>query len=326
MSKDKAVYSNKILQFNFVIGPIAKNFRYIENKIKLIKNIKTYFNPSNLNSILLSSNLIISSAGTMMFNSSYLKIPTIIVNIGQFQKNITSDISLLNHHLLLNIKDINKNKFLDLIFSIKKNYNKFQDITKFFPKNLDNNAERKIINKIFTNSNYEKNNELVILDKKLKKKEYIIKKCNLSDVNHYLECRNMSFNRKFSSNTSKVVRIDHYIWWFNNKRKSFLLKKNNEKVLYFFVEDLSLDNKKYLISGWFGCRKDVKPQDIFFALKAKFKMYKNKQLISYVKKNNKFGAIFSKLLGWKISYSKKILNRLTKIKNVNINAIILYKK
>ena len=262
----------------------------------------------------------------MMFNSSYLKIPTIIVNIGKFQKNVVDDISLLNHYLLLNIRDLNNSKFLDLICSIKVNYNEFQSIAKLFPKNLDNNSERKIVNKIFTNSDDRKNNELAIQNKKLKKKEYLIEECNLTEINHYLKYRNMSFNRKFSSNTSKVLRINHYIWWFNNKRKSFLLRKNDEKVLYFFVEDLIIDSKKYLISGWFGCRKDITPKDIFFALKAKFKKYKNSKLISYVKKNNKFAATFSQLLGWKISDNKKILNKLTQIKNVNKNAIILYKK
>ena len=136
----------------------------------------------------------------------------------------------------------------------------------------------------------------------------------------------MSFNRKFSSNTSKVVKINHYIWWFKNNRKSFLLKKNNEKVLYFFVEDLIQNNKKYLISGWFGCRENILPKDIFFALKAKFKKYKNESLISYVKKNNKFAVTFSNLLGWKISNDRKVLNKLTKIKKINKNAIILYKK
>lgn len=326
LSKNKTVYSTKSVQFNFIIGPLAKNFRNIKNKILLKKNMKIYFNPDNLESILLSSNLLISSAGTMMFNSSYLKIPTIIVNIGEFQKNVEYNISLLNHYLLLSIKDINNIKFLDLIFAIKENYNKFQNIKKLFPKNLSNNSERKIINKIFMYNSKEKNNEPIKHNHKFKKNEYVIEKCDLSYVNHYLECRNMSFNRKFSSNTSKVVKINHYIWWFKNNRKSFLLKKNNEKVLYFFVEDLIQNNKKYLISGWFGCRENILPKDIFFALKAKFKKYKNESLISYVKKNNKFAVTFSNLLGWKISNDRKVLNKLTKIKKINKNAIILYKK
>ena len=54
--------------------------------------------------------------------------------------------------------------------------------------------------------------------------------------------------------------------------------------------------------------------------------YKNESLISYVKKNNKFAVTFSNLLGWKISNDRKVLNKLTKIKKINKNAIILYKK
>ena len=72
--------------------------------------------------------------------------------------------------------------------------------------------------------------------------------------------------------------------------------------------------------------ENILPKDIFFALKAKFKKYKNESLISYVKKNNKFAVTFSNLLGWKISNDRNVLNKLTKIKKINKNAIILYKK
>ncbi len=309
-------------QFNFIIGPVAKNYTFLEKYCANKKNFKLFYNPKNLQNILLKSSLVISSAGTMMYNTSYLKIPSIIVNLGKFQKDNFNNLSKLNHNIFLNLNDLNKLEFIILLENLSLKTNSFSKIFPFNNIGLSQRSEKKIVDIILNNKKVKKIPN--IKNKKIKK-NYLIEKCNIQEINDYLVYRNKLFNRKYSSRSNVINKLDHYNWWIRSSRTSYILYKDGKKILYFFVEKIFNKNSP-LISGWFSCVDKVDLKDLLFALRFKFNKYKENKLYSYVKKNNKFAIQFSKLIGWKKINDINKIRSITTFKKLRYNNFIFYEK
>lgn len=315
---------NKLNEFqiNFIIGPLAKNYYLLKKYCKNNKNLRLFLNMKNLENILLNSSLIVCSAGTMMYNTSYLKVPSIIINSSKYQNDNFANLSKLNHNLFLNLTDINKPEFIKLLENLKLKKKSFANIFPFRNIGLNQRSEENIVKTILYNKKVKhkpikKNNK--------NKKNYLIEKCDIHEINDYLEYRNKFFNRKFSSKSNVISKLDHYNWWINSKRTSYILFKDGKKILYFFVEKI-FDNNSPLISGWFACVDKVDLKDLLFALRFKFKIYKKDKLYSYVKKNNKFAIQFSKLIGWKEINDTSKIRSISSFKKLRYNKFNFYEK
>ena len=325
----KLLMSKTYLRKNIFVFLLAskysKNLDYflpIENKYK---NFKILCNLNNFNYYLKHSNLFISSAGTALFEASYFNIPTILFKASKNQNTNIFALEKLGHYFYLNLNDLKKTLLISkLIINIKNNIIKYKKLIDKKEIQIDGSGVKRISDIILLEKKYnEKTNNS---NKLINSDAYIIEKVNLGDINNYLYARNKKVNRENSTNSKKIKTIDHYLWWFWNKqRTSYKLTKKNIITIYFYHEKLTIDHKRYLISGFF-LNSHYDFRDILYVLNFQKKEIKEKgKWIQFIKKDNFVMNQASKYLGWKkIESFDNIVLKLSKIYAINHSDYYFY--
>jgi spore coat polysaccharide biosynthesis predicted glycosyltransferase SpsG len=97
------------------VGPFAQNYKIICQKFKKYKNIKILHQPQNILKALIGTKIFISSAGVSIFESSFLKVPTLLLKMNDNQNLVDKNYEQLGHYFNLEKKDL---KFSDKIVNI----------------------------------------------------------------------------------------------------------------------------------------------------------------------------------------------------------------
>ena len=116
----------KLKKSNFkiiiIVGPFAKNYEAVCLAFKKFKNIKILYQPKSILSTLIGTKVFISSAGVSTFESSFLKIPTLLFKMNNNQNLLDSDYEKLGHYFSLEKTDLNhSDKIVNLIILMLKN-------------------------------------------------------------------------------------------------------------------------------------------------------------------------------------------------------------
>ncbi len=170
---------------------------------------------------------------------------------------------------------------------------------------VDDNGKKRIVDEIFKKSKVLNNFNKKKLKYLKKEKKYKIEEVKDKFINEYLNIRNNSVNRLQSINKKIINKIDHYIWWFRNDRKSIIFKKGNEKLMIFFHDIIKIDNKEFLVPGWYTFKKKISFLDLMaginfqYKLLTKSKKFKNVPQIGIINKNNKSMIELAPKLKWK---------------------------
>ena len=105
-----------------ILGPYAKNYQIINRKFKKYKNIKIFYKQKNILKFLIGTKIFLSSAGISMFESSFLKVPTLLFKMNDNQNLSDYDYEKLGHYFSLEKKDLkNSNKIVSLVYLMYKN-------------------------------------------------------------------------------------------------------------------------------------------------------------------------------------------------------------
>jgi len=105
-----------------IVGPYAKNYRIIGKKFKNYKNIKIFYQQKNILKFLIGTKIFLSSAGISMFESSFLKVPTLLFKMNYNQNLSGTSYEKLGHYFFLEKKDLkNSKKIVNLIYLMFKN-------------------------------------------------------------------------------------------------------------------------------------------------------------------------------------------------------------
>ena len=119
-----------------IVGPFSKNYKKIYQKFNRYKNIKILHQPKNILNAIKGTKIFISSAGVSIFESSFLKVPTLLFKMNNNQNLIDSDYEKLGHYFLLKKKDLNySDKIVNLAILMMKNRNQ---IKKMMSKSIIN--------------------------------------------------------------------------------------------------------------------------------------------------------------------------------------------
>jgi len=146
----------KIKNTNFkiilIVGPYANNYKTIYKKFKNYKNIIIVYQPKNILKYLCGTKLFVSSAGISIFESSYLRLPTLLFKMNSNQNLSDIDYEKLGHYFSLDKLDLKEtNKIINLIFLMLENVSQikkmmFTSIIKV--KNIKKNYLNYLKNKI----------------------------------------------------------------------------------------------------------------------------------------------------------------------------------
>lgn len=133
----KRLSKSKIKNFKIIliVGPYSKNYRIILKKFKNYKNIIILNKPENILNYIKKTKLFISSAGISMFESSYLKLPSLLIKMHDNQNLLDEDYEKLGHFFLLDKNDLkNTDKIINLILLMFENRNQIKKM--MFSKNI----------------------------------------------------------------------------------------------------------------------------------------------------------------------------------------------
>ncbi len=311
--------TKKKLRFNVISGIACKNLKNIISLSKKYKFLNIINGKKKIDKVICNMDLIVGSAGNIVYESSYYNIPSLFFEISKNQKNDLFNMEKIGHYFLLPISEIkNFKKIAKLIFLMIKNYNRIYKLSLKKEIKVDNKGVLRIAKNITEIKKVNKNFNSKLKYLKFSDK-FFFRKVQDNEINRYLKSRNLPVNRKVSVSVKKINRLDHYIWWFSTKRDSFVMIINNNKIMYLYDETINIKNKNYSLQGWFACGDKLGIKEILIALNWHQKYMKKKQEIDLsfgiIKKGNKIN--FSKYLSWnpvqKNSHEYEILKKICKV-------------
>ncbi len=159
-----------------------------------------------------------------------------------------------------------------------------------------------------------------------------IKDISNNFINKYLLYKNLAINRLYSSNKTKIKKLDHYLWWLTeqkNRRSSLILR--NKKPLFISTTDhFKIKNKEFIYSGLLSCVEKTNLFDFLTGIKIQ-NIFLNKQKNSYcfisIHKKNKVLMYHWKYFGYRsLKKNNRLYFQLKKFVNLNQNLNVFYKK
>ena len=85
--------------------------------------------------------------------------------------------------------------------------------------------------------------------------DFAVRVCTLGDAENFLMARNAPFVRQLSTSGSEIEWIEHLNWWFDASLERFTVSQGGRVAAYFWHRPRSLNDKRYLVGGWFPAYK-----------------------------------------------------------------------
>ena len=139
---------NSKLSISVIIGPYVPNSKNIIKNLKKIKGLNLIIHPNNILNIIKGTKLLISSAGISIFESSFLKIPTLLFRMNLNQNLNDIDYEKLGHFFCLNKEDLKFTKKISELIKLMLNHlnqtKKMMSLSNLKFKKIQNNYQKKI--------------------------------------------------------------------------------------------------------------------------------------------------------------------------------------
>ena len=133
-------FKKKKIKINLIDGVFSKSTLDKLFSIDELAKINCVSNHTNLNEILNNTDLLISSTGVILFETSFLEIPTILIQMNNNQIVSPKSMENLGHYFVLKKNDLNKTEiFFELIKTFIKNIDKIKNLSINKKLNFKNN-------------------------------------------------------------------------------------------------------------------------------------------------------------------------------------------
>jgi UDP-2,4-diacetamido-2,4,6-trideoxy-beta-L-altropyranose hydrolase len=326
----KVSEADNFFRINIVVGPLSKGKDKLVTLLKKYSNIKIIENNFNITKILPEIDLYLGVASSIIYELNYYKIPSVLFSVSNNQKNNTNFFSDLGFYFYVRKNDLinNCHKIAKLILILFKNLKRLESMNQNIIK-IDKFGCKRIvacINRIENPKNFVRNDLNLLYEEEFKKKREDdgVYKVNDSQINQYLNCRNIKSNRKNSINSNKISNLDHYLWWFGQGAKLYYYVRKKRIRLYFFHKKEKIKNIFYYYGGWFKTYSKVSIGDLMLVINWQIKIYNKYSWLAIIKKSNRFVYNLNLYLGFKkVLFNKHHLNF---FRNININNYYLLKK
>lgn len=322
--------SDNFLRINIVVGPLSKGKDKLVTLLQKYSNIKIIENNFNITKVLPDIDLYLGVASSIIYELNYYKIPSVLFSVSNNQKNNINFFSDLGFYFFIRNNDLQNNyhKITKLILILFKNLKRLESMNQNIVK-IDKFGCKRIvacINGIKNSKNFVRNDLNLLYEKEFKrnKEDDGVYKVNDSQINQYLNCRNIKSNRKNSINSNKISNLDHYLWWFEQGAKLYYYVRKKRIRLYFFHKKVKIKNIFHYYGGWFKTYSKVSISDLMLVINWQIKINNKHSWLAIIKKSNRFVYNLNLHLGFKKFFFNKY--HLNFFRNININNYYLLKK
>jgi len=296
----------KNIEILVVIGPLSTNKEKFFELVKKDKRVQTIQNTNSLYEYYSKTSFFVGSLGTSLYELASLKKPALTFSMVENQENNIRDLEDYGHYLHLSLEDFIQTKETSaLIKTLLDNLPKLNKQREHSLLKFDCNGAKRIADFI-CNKTAEQEYTYNLNKKSYKythlSKNTTVRKILDTDINHYLESRNLEKNMQNMTVNTAISRTEHYNWWFKNSRNSYLIEKNSIKELYIWDQKVSFKEKEFLIGGWFVCNEntsfDIAAAALQWQLEMTKEKYPNAIWIAIIKKSNAYVNTLNKYMGF----------------------------
>ena len=301
-----------------VLGPMGENADSVRQLAsRFPEHIVPLEQPETIACHYQQANLFVGAAGTSIFEAAASMVPAVTFSMAENQCNSFSDLEQLGHYLHINQMPVDSARSLaQLIATLIHNYSRV--------KSLRNNAEV-VLDGMGASRVAREINALVAgraTDETLKQRQYAqslkcshqleqkkdtndfsVRPCDDTDINRYLQARNLPANRSNMTTDAVIHSLHHYRWWFQTKRQSYSVSYNNEIVLYIWHEAVHSASCNLLVGGWFAASDHLDLMCVVKALDWQLALTDTAcqgiPWIAIIKKTNRFVYTLNRRVGFK---------------------------
>ncbi|WP_076410833.1 UDP-2,4-diacetamido-2,4,6-trideoxy-beta-L-altropyranose hydrolase [Shewanella sp. UCD-KL12] len=287
-----------------ILGPLTENKQLLDifqgnNQIQPITDC------FDLYPHLMECDLYIGAAGGVLYQLLALNKPALTFSLASNQQTPLADLEGIGHYFHCD-ESFDIGLLAPLILTIYEHYER----VKVLPSkaiNIDGLGASRVANFLLNSTapklaefispvqikpeSYENLNE-----------HYRVRPVDDSDINHYLDSRNLSSNAQNMIESKPIARLGHYTWWFNTQRSSYLLEKDNQASLYIWHQIQDFKECQFLIGGWFVCQQNTSFQDALLALNWQLehcdKYWPLIPWIAVIHKENRYVKLMNDYLGF----------------------------
>lgn len=251
-------------EIRVIAGAMSVNTQYLDalqlqhDHLSVIRNSNSLYNHYQC------AHLFIGAAGTALYELNACELPALTFAISNNQNTVTIELEELGHYLHIPFHELqNIDGIKQLVKTAKSHYKRFIALCKTTTIKIDGLGAKRVASALL---------EQPLLNKKKSHhrstclvREYFfetlqpgitVAKVQDTDINHYLDARNLPENRDRMTVRQHISRIEHYNWWFNNDRHCYVLRKNGAAMLYIWHQLKIEKGQQYLIGGWFIANND----------------------------------------------------------------------
>ncbi len=272
-------------------------------KLQSCINVEVLQGKTELFSQLKDVSLYIGAAGGILYQLRALNIPMLSFSIAENQNSDIPDLEDIGHYF--HLQSFNEEilpKLADCVRVFMQQNKRVKALGDTAAVNVDTLGCERIYDAIYNNkinkttTNVTSNTFIPLCN------GYELETVDDTHINRYLAARNHPKNQMRMIDHSEISKLDHYTWWFNTKRQSYLLYESKVPQLYIWHEGVVVDDKTFLIGGWFVVEKETNFQSALVALQWQLKHCEehlaDTPWIAVIHKDNKFVQLLNKYLGF----------------------------
>ena len=247
--------------------------------------------------------LYIGAAGGILYQLRALNIPMLSFSIADNQNSDIPDLEDIGHYFHMpSFNEAMMPKLAACVRVFLQQHKRVKALGDTAVVNVDTLGCERIYNAIY-------NNKIDKATTNVTNKTFIplcngyeLETVDDTHINRYLAARNHPKNQIRMIDHSEISKLDHYTWWFNTKRQSYLLHESKVPQLYIWHESVVVDDKTFLVGGWFVVEKETNFQSALVALQWQLKHceehFPNTPWVAVIQKDNKFVQLLNKYLGF----------------------------
>lgn len=290
--------SNVILML--VVGP---HDNISGSKLQSCTNVEILEGKTELFSQLKDVSLYIGAAGGIIYQLRALNIPMLSFAVSDNQTTKLSDLEGIGHYFHVpSLKEAMIPKLAACVRVFLQKHKRVKALGDTAVVNVDTLGCKRIYNAIYNNKIDKTTTNVTSKTFISLCNRYELEKVDDTHINRYLAARNHPKNQIRMIDHSEISKLDHYTWWFNTKRQSFLLYESKVPQLYIWHESVVVDDKSFLIGGWFVVEKETNFQSALVALQWQLEHCEehlaDTPWIAVIHKDNKFVQLLNKYLGF----------------------------